>query len=262
MSPLNPDGSVFHRGTTVLSGFLLKLHGRILWVTAGHCLKGELDQRIERGELRITGGGFLDYFGHEAKHFHMYPFTYEPGCAWYVEEPEHGLDFALLLLDSLQEQAFAANKLIPISRENWIHQPRLTFDFYRMLGVPADQVHSALKNGWADLNVRQAMVAINRIAVDEVGEPPPGINVPADDWFIGRIDPGAEIQDIKGMSGGPIYGFRRDSNGQLTYHAVALQSRWWDVSRTVFGCSLPYFAEAVYRQIEAFIQEIEDVENV
>ena len=60
------------------------------------------------------------------------------------------------------------------------------------------------------------------------------------------------------MSGGPIYGFRRNDKGRLTYHVVALQSRWWDKRRIVFGCSVPLFAEEVYRQLGALIDEIEE----
>lgn len=247
------DGSVFHQGTTVFSGFLMELHGRVFWVTAGHCLKDELDANIGKGILRITGGGFIDYFGHEATHEHIVPFTYEPRCALYIDEPENGLDFAIIMMDTLQERAFAANKLIPVSRTNWIHQPELTFDFYLMLGIPAHRVFPGKTA--RDVKVQQAMVAVNRLSPDEVGVPPPGVDVPSTAWFIGRIDPQAAIKDIKGMSGGPIYGFRLGEAGKLTYHVVALQSRWWDTSRTVFGCSVPYFAESVHRQMDDFIQE-------
>jgi len=77
--------------------------------------------------------------------------------------------------------------------------------------------------------------------------------VPSDAWFVRQIDLGAEISDIKGMSGGPIFGFHKHDDGKLTNHVVALQSRWWDQSQIVFGCSTPYFAEAMYLQMGDFI---------
>ena len=251
------DGSVERRGTSVYSGFLLELHGLIFWVTAGHCLKNELDAGIASRQLHITGGSFMDCFGHEAKFLHSIPYRYEPGCSYYVEQPDLGLDFALIPLNDLQVQAFAANKLIPITRDNWVHQPRLTFEFYRMLGVPKDRVITTERpDGTLKTKVGQALVALHRIRPDEVGDPPPGVDgVPSDAWFIGRLDPECIIADIAGMSGGPIYGFRRDSNNNLLYHVVALQSRWWRKSRTIFGCSLPVFAEEVYRQLGEFIAE-------
>ena len=43
------DGSIDRRGTSVYSGFLLQLHGATFWVTAGHCLKDELDAGMATG---------------------------------------------------------------------------------------------------------------------------------------------------------------------------------------------------------------------
>ena len=251
------DGSVERRGTSVYSGFLLELHGAMFWVTAGHCLKHELDAGVASGQLRITGGGFMDYFGHEAMFRHSIPYRYQPGNGYYFDQPEQGLDFALILLNDLQAKAFTANKLVPITRDNWVHQPHLTFDFYRMLGIPTERVFTTERSdGTLDTNVGQVMVALNRIGPDEVGDPPPDMDKgPSDAWFIGRIDPECRIRDIAGMSGGPIYGFRRDKNQNLVYHVVALQSRWWRKSRTIFGCSMTVFAEEVHRQLGEFIAQ-------
>jgi hypothetical protein len=52
------------------------------------------------------------------------------------------------------------------------------------------------------------------------------------------------------MSGGPIFGFRRNEDGRLSYHVVALQSWWDEDKRIVFGCSVPFFAERVYELME------------
>lgn len=96
------------------------------------------------------------------------------------------------------------------------------------------------------------LVAINRIYVDDVGEPPPDMQeFPCHSWFIGRLDPECKIADLAGMSGGPIYGFRRTDDNTLVYDVVALQSRWWLKSGTIFGCSLPAFAEEIHQQLGA-----------
>jgi hypothetical protein len=254
---LNEDGTVRDRGVAVYSGFVLDLEGMIFWVTAGHCLKDDLDANISSGKIRITGGSFMDGFGYQATHFQPIPYRYEIGNGWYVESAEHGFDFAIILLDDLIVKAFAANKVIAISRENWVHQPRLNFDFYRILGIPKDQVFVDTKaNGNVTMNARPVMIAINKISIDEVGEPPANSGAPPSaDWFIGRIDPECGISDIAGMSGGPIFGFRKVENELPTYHVVALQSRWWDKSRTIFGCSLPLFAEEVHRQVRTLLNE-------
>ena len=259
---LGPDGTVLEKKVAVFSGFFLELHGIFFWVTAGHCLKDGLDEPLATGIARIIEGSFLDAFGHEATHFHSIPYRYEPGCGLYLEIPEQGVDFALIPLNSLLVQAFLANKIVPISRHNWIHQPQLTFEFYRMLGIPRSEVYTTIDDhGRLETQVRQVMIALDRIGLEEVGESPAGADTPStpsEQWFIGRIDPDSQIRDIVGMSGGPIYGFRHDDNGNLVYHVVALQSRWWAKTRTIFGCSLPYFAEEVHRRLGAAIEELSE----
>ena len=250
------DGTT-DRHVPVFSGFLLEVHGVHFWVTAGHCLK-ELDTLLASDRVTVCGGGFMDYFGYEAIHKHSVPFQYEPGCGYYVTEPQHGIDYGLVALNDLQVRAFQANKLIAISRENWIYQQDLTFDFYMMLGIPEDRVIKVTSpDKTIGAHVSQSMVRIDKIDLNDLGEPPSDAEAaPTDAWFIGRIPAECSIRVVKGMSGGPIYGFRRNGKGQLSYHVVALQSRWWDKRRIVFGCSVPLFAEEVHRQFGALIDEI------
>ena len=60
------------------------------------------------------------------------------------------------------------------------------------------------------------------------------------------------LNSIVGMSGGPIFGFRRYPNGEQRYWVVALQS-WWDPeTRTIYGCPVPIFARLV---AEAFAND-------
>ena len=53
-----------------------------------------------------------------------------------------GLDFALIPLPDLIRAAFEKNRIIPVSRENWIHQPEVTFSQFRILGFPSHLVHT------------------------------------------------------------------------------------------------------------------------
>src|SRR5262249_54517786 len=64
-------------------------------------------------------------------------------------------------------------------------------------------------------------------------------------WFVGQLPRQLDIPDIRGMSGGPILGFRRNKDNQWEYWVVALQSWWFPDRRIIFGCSLPEFAKRV-----------------
>lgn len=241
---LNVDGSVFRSGTTIFSGFIIEFLDKWYWVTAGHCLQEELDEHIQRSQIRVVGGSFIDYLGHDAQHFQTYPYTYSPGDGQYIYRPDLGLDFAIIPLDDLMRAAFLKNGIVPIQRENWIHQPNLSFEFYRMLGIPRGRVVSSpAPDGSESVLVGLALLAIDAASEQEIQSIPDH----RPNMFIGKIASEVKIDTIKGMSGGPIYGFRHDSRGRLLYHAVAVQSSWYPDSRLICGCPLTVFAENVYQ---------------
>lgn len=241
-----PDTTPLHRGVFVFSGWVLALHERWFWVTAGHCFKQCLDHPIQAGTMRIISSGFADYFGLDAAHQHLVPFTYEVGDGFYVDRGDMGLDFGLIPLSDLTRRAFAANGVVAVSRQNWVHQEAVTFTLYRMLGFPSQPVQESTvvaSDGSISAYVQPVMIGIDRLEPNEVS------GSPASTWFVGRIVPEATIPNIEGMSGGPVYGFRQGADGRWYYHVVALQSRWRPESRIVFGCSVPLFAEAVHQAL-------------
>ncbi len=70
------EGRSFHHGVIVYSGFVLSLHNRWFWVTAGHCLRNKcaiaedekgLDDLLAAGRIKLISTGFADYFGLEAE---------------------------------------------------------------------------------------------------------------------------------------------------------------------------------------------------
>ena len=242
MEAKNRDGSVV-RGDEVYSGFLMILADRLYWVTAGHCLKG-LDKRIRRREATVVRCSLMDCFGWEARHLEPIPFAYELDRGVYLDDGKLGMDFALVPLDGNTCDLLAANKVKAIGRENWIHQEKMEFDFYRMLGIPRDCAGAAPQSGGDEgIQMRTVLIAVDRL------EPSAVSNASSADWFIGRINPEVTIETIEGMSGGPIYGFRRTPAGQLVYHVVALQSRWRPESRIIFGCNVRLFAEESLRML-------------
>jgi hypothetical protein len=243
------DGKAFAEGAFALSGFVVEIAGIFFWVTAGHCLEELLDTPLREGSLRLFHTGFADYFGSKAQHFEPIPYTYEPGSAFYLQQPELGLDFGLLPLSSLTCRALIANGIKAVGRENWVHQHRIQFEHYKMLGFPAHRIEYSRMGPQLTAGIGAQMIQIDRLDPTEV---------PAErgEYFAGRIPDHVQIASIEGMSGGPIFGFRKNESGRWTYHIVALQSAWREQSRLIFGCSLPTFAEGAYQVVQACLEKV------
>lgn len=240
----NRDGTLYCRAVEVVSGFIISLYDRWFWVTAGHCLRG-LDKKISDGEIKVLSVDFADYFGWEARHRHVIPFWYNRGDGVYLDKPSLSLDFAMIPIPDLLRADFQQNGVVAVSRENWIEQRHLTFIEYKVLGLPRDRIQQTSdSSGDVRALMQPVMFSVQACDPEDISDDY------ADTWFAGRIHPNAAIPNIEGMSGGPIFGFRRLTNGRLGYHVVAVQSRWLQESRVVFGCSVPLFAEQVYKAIE------------
>jgi len=249
-------GKSFHHGLIVYSGFVLSLYDQWFWVTAGHCFQNQIDQDglddlIKAGKIKLRGTAFADHFGLDVIDEHIIPYSYEPGCAFHIFRKDLGLDFAIIPLPDLIRTAFEKNGIIAVSRENWIHQSKITFESFMILGFPSHLVESSMTSNKGMVGAFEpVMIRVDRLSPADVE------NVPTDIWFVGRIPSEVKIKDIKGMSGGPIYGFWRAENGQWFYHVVALQSWWREKSRTVFGCSVPVFAEFVHAAMNAEFPDV------
>lgn len=249
-------GKITSRTVAVFSGWLLEVQDTLFWVTAGHCLR-DLDQQINDKDVEIVRFLLKDDLGYMAQFPHPVSYPYEPGRAFYVYDQEDGLDFAIIPLKGLYRQNILKNGNVAITRENWIHQKGLEFKFFRILGIPEDCVFNDPKpDGTSVLRMQTVMMAVNQITFQDAIDAKTKHPARSDEWFIGRCDPGTGDQTVVGMSGGPVYGFRYDESGALSYHVVALQSWWDEKQRIVYGCSVPYFAERLNYELERFYKNI------
>ena len=73
--------------------------------------------------------------------------------------------------------------------------------------------------------------------------------------FCGRINSNVNLSSIVGMSGGPIIGFRRNTDGQLAYWPVAVQSRWLPERKIVIGSLIAPIAADVEEWIQRAIDQ-------
>jgi hypothetical protein len=236
------------------SAFIMQIRGIWLLITAGHVLKEELDDNVARRKIRITSCVIADDFGKDAKVHHMpTPFPYEETHRDYVDDPHLGLDVGLIPLRDIFRDGLTANGILPISEANWVHQHRVDFEMYFILGFPkeiVDQHTKPVDLGQAiQAHVKPVLVKVHQIT--DPSQIPSTVEIPPSSlpWFVGRI-PDTQLNSIKGMSGGPIIGTKGTPDGGFKYWIVALQSRWYEKSRIALGCPVPIFAELIGKFLE------------
>lgn len=234
------DDSTIHRRLIALSGFLMLLHDMPFWVTAGHCFR-DLNKLMDRPGTTVSEFAFADYFGLDAINEHDIPFPYERGIEKWCYRPDLYLDFALVPIPHLICQGFIANGIKATSRANWIKQGGLAFEHFQLLGVPKDFIgFTRQADGAYKRHFNPHLLIVLNLTADEAEEKPP------EGWLGGRIHENAQIKDIAGMSGGPLFGFRKADDGQTHYFFCAAQSWWWPESRIIYGCPLPVFGEMMH----------------
>ncbi len=224
------------------SGFLLgeddtpsaKLH----LVTAGHVLT-ELRRRLSEPGRAGQSYSLFDAWGPLSTCAERIPFDFPAAPAVVEFDKKAGLDYAIISLPDYVSRLFRQT-ILPFSRRNWVHQPSIEFDAYAVIGLPLEYAEQAFgtEGGREYVQTHQSATFI---VLDECATPE-GHASTIHPQFVGKIRDGQIIPDIKGMSGGPILGFRRNDKGEMQNWPVAIQSRWLKKQRVVFGTRIDVVA--------------------
>lgn len=215
------------------AGTLICIRNSIFFLTAGHIIR-ELEEARESDKVVIQSAVLADTFGWRRICDHPIPFDLKSARLFYIDDDEAALDFGLILLEPCYVRLLAANGVVALEEKNWIYQSTVTFDNYMMLGLPEEFTSSRVSDSGNGF-VSPAMFSVRRL-----GSIPGGTPEACHSRFVGKIDRTLALKSVKGMSGGPIFGF--SIGPQIRYWVVALQSSWLPDQRIVFGCPLPVLA--------------------
>lgn len=228
------------------SGTLIAIAHSVHFLTAGHVLRHLEKEVLTNERIEITSAVLADTFGLNRICDLPIPFDLRSARFFFIDDDDDGLDFGIMSLAPYYVRLLAKNGVVALDEKNWAHQSTLEFDFYSMLGFP-DELTSKRVPASGDALVAPVMFPVRRLP-----SPPPDRDPTQHPQFVGQLDQ-LPLQSIKGMSGGPILGFKLGAEG-LRYWIVALQSSWHPQRRIVYGCSLPLLASMMTRwaaQVEA-----------
>lgn len=223
------------------SGFIISYQGAWNFVTAGHILE-DLEQKIQNKNIKVREFMLVDKFGPDATSPYSIPFDYANAPKIYINNKEEGLDFGLVILRANYCDLLKKNGIVSVLEENWKTIPDELADNYVMLGLPQQLIKTmaVTDNG----NTRMAgSVAPAAVGIERLYEIPDGVSITKYPRFIGKLaDKGYVLENIDGMSGGPIIGFSKEWN---RYWIVAVQSSWLSERRINFGCLVSVFANII-----------------
>jgi hypothetical protein len=226
------------------SGFIISFNGLWCFATAGHILEN-LEGHLKEETIRVVRYSLLDDFGPDVISHDPIPFDYGRAPKYYIYNEDAGLDFALIGLGPYYQGLLQANGIKAISHENWANQHEVDFGKHMMIGLPQKAIESSTWKSQDKVHF-EAFVRPMTIDIEKLNELPEGTRETRYPRFIGKINGDLPIDDIDGMSGGPILGFSKEAD---KYWIVAIQSSWLSESKIVFGCPIIIIADFVEKMV-------------
>jgi len=239
----------------IYTGFLLHYGGQFMWVTAGHVVE-RLEELYDSGRVEVRSSGWFD--NHPNTLAAKIPSDLKNLRKAQVDS--EGMDLGVVWPRPLDLLALTSNPNNQVLTEQvWQGKSSARPEGYYLVGVP-QELHNPT-GGPVDIrgtpklrNIQVACLPVERV------EPQAG-NEPRDFWeypkaFYGRIltpiqRDTADLDNIRGMSGGPIFSIERTPEGRLLYRLFGIQSRWLPGSRVLRATPIEVLAEALEQAYRA-----------
>jgi hypothetical protein len=244
---LNPTDGV------VLSGFIIEVRGVWLLVTAGHIIE-DINTRLRDGWV-IKQGHLYDGWAKGAVHRGEldFPHIRNPDKTQFHIYDDLGRDYAVILLRDYYKNLLQANGVVPLSAAAWDNIPWGEIQRFAVYGFKDSEITPLKESGnFEGYEFRPAI--INYEPVKDVPEELKK-NLPRL-FFAPPKDESGQAINLKGMSGGPVFGFTRQTDGQWRVWLVGVQSHQAELSRLAIVCPMEEFIRAVQAGMDDMVEEI------
>jgi hypothetical protein len=150
------------------------------------------------------------------------------------------MDFGVASLKNVFMSLQANRELIPITEVGWQNYQNVNPDGHYLVGYPDEdwKPHSSIsqigRDFFIDLVTALVCVPVQKLARRPADDPKDFWNHPTS--FYGEIMPlpdGLNLDDIVGLSGGPILSIERTPEGELKYRLAGIQSAWLKGKRII-----------------------------
>jgi hypothetical protein len=210
------------------TGTIFEILGHWVIVTAGHVLRS-IEEASKHPKVRVEAEVLVDYCGVGAKNNQPIPFKPLEQGWLYIDDDSLGLDFGLILVRPFFKASLQTNGIMPLTSGQWNYPSTVIFEQHAIVGFPDEYTGGQASSSGASMvgHVKPTYVPIRRLPDD---------TTKTFKRFKGEIIDKGNQESIKGMSGGPIFGFFKDGT-IINYLLEALQVEW-DKSTIVYGCPI------------------------
>ena len=220
------------------SCFFLIINDHWVLCTAAHVMD-DIIALQEKG-IKLTDWHINDVFTKTAKDY-VYPFDVSKRERFYIRDDALGLDYCLVYVESIAATSMSSSGLQAMGREMVGDAEQA--ETWVVSGFPSE--FSSFSGG--SMHQRHYTIGVTPILRPSNWDPDKNLHS-----LFGKLDtPNEEYAqlDIGGMSGGPVFGLFRQSNGAFNVRLVAVQSGWSKRTRTITVCPIEAFLDAVDRLI-------------
>ena len=201
----------FFKGGDVVSltysAFVIAMEEGWVLVTAGHILK-DIETALAEG-LAVQSYWLCDHGPH-----HDIPICVDYARATKVHIYQEGADYGLIALDYMYVENLLKNDVIPLPRACWGDSGE--YEAFGIVGSPPQWNQATELQDSVRLDTAPVFLRCDR------GEMPQDLEKPfpriALKLVSGAMNENGDIlSDMDGLSGGPVFGFRRNQEGRLKY---------------------------------------------
>ena len=226
------------------TGTIFEILGSWAIVTAGHVLRS-IEAASKHPKMRIEGEVLVDYCGVGATSAQPIPFKPLEQGWLYLDDDSLGLDFGLILVRPFFKASLQTNGIMPVTSRQWNFPNSVTFQQHAIVGFPDEYTGGHASSSGASMvgHIQPSYVPIRRLADD---------TIKTFVRFKGEIIDMGDQQSIKGMSGGPIFGFYKEGT-DVKYLLEALQVEW-DKSTIVYGCPIKTIMTVLQVRLQQYQQ--------
>lgn len=229
-----------------ISCFVIDLDGAWALVTAGHWISHPehgLKRHLDDG-WTIDKRCLVDIFANDHRGDPLpFPFMLDDWVVVYNED--EGLDFAVMIIDDFSRRGLESVGVKAIEPHAIVDAEFHKGSQVVMVGVPAE----SFKWDGSDAEIKLTCIPLTEYAGTDL-ETKGNTRLAA--MSSNPDEPEHQVEDIRGMSGCPIFRVVTAANTPKKYWLIGIQSGWYENRRIVRFCPIEPFVEALDMAIRKY----------